>query len=312
MPKIGVIVLLFGVIGPGVVVAQAVDKREPRRLTSAAQIKVAQRFARSREGVVAFAVLDERSTRVRGLRRTTRFRSASVVKAMMLVSVLRRAGKRRLSETERGRLRPMITRSDNAAASAIYAEIGARGLRRVARAARMRKFTPAGPWGVSQITPADQVRFFLRIDRLVPRAHRRYARKLLSSITKGQRWGIAPVARRKNLKAFFKGGWVTGITHQVALLERRRNGQRIALAVLTRNSPSMEYGEQTIEGIADAPPAPDDGLRPYFLRAAASRAFSGSVKTSHRRGSRHVAHRPQVGRGASSTLAPAVAEAVAA
>jgi hypothetical protein len=250
MSKIAVIALLFGLIGPGVVVGQAAETREPKRLTSAAQIKVAKQFARSREGVVAFAVLDERSTRVRGLRRTTRFRSASVVKAMMLVSVLRRAGKRRLSETERRRLWPMITRSDNDAASAIYAEIGPHGLRQVARAAGMRKFTPAGPWGVSQITAADQVRFFLRIDKLVPRPHKRYARKLLSSITKGQRWGIAPVARRKNLKAFFKGGWVTGITHQVALLERRRNGQRIALAVLTKNSPSMAYGEKTIEGVA--------------------------------------------------------------
>jgi hypothetical protein len=144
----------------------------------------------------------------------------------------------------------MITRSDNAAASAIYAEIGPRGLRKVARAAGMRKFSPAGPWGVSQITAADQVRFFLRIDRLVPRPHRRYARELLSSITKEQRWGIAPVARRRNLKAFFKGGWVPGITHQVALLERGRDGRRIALAVLTRNSPSMAYGEGTIEGIA--------------------------------------------------------------
>ena len=250
MPRIGVIVLLVGAIGPGAVVVQAADTREPKRLTSAAQIKVAQRFARSREGVVAFAVLDARGTRVRGLRRTTRFRSASVVKAMMLVSVLRRASKRSLSATERRRLRPMITRSDNAAASAVYAEIGPHGLRRVARVAGMRKFTPAGPWGVSQITAADQVRFFLRIDQLVPRAHRRYARKLLSSITKEQRWGIAPVARRKNLKAFFKGGWVTSITHQVALLERRRDGQRIAIAVLTKNSPSMAYGEQTIEGIA--------------------------------------------------------------
>jgi hypothetical protein len=85
--------------------------------------------------------------------------------------------------------------------------------------------------------------------RLIGRT-RRYARKLLSSITKGQRWGIARVARRKNLKAFFKGGWVPGITHQVALLERRRDGQRIALAVFTRNSPSMAYGEKTIESVA--------------------------------------------------------------
>jgi beta-lactamase family protein len=243
-------VLILGAIAPGAVLAGAVDAREGKRLATDAGIDSAQRFARSRQGTVAFAVLDERSDRVRGLRRTTRFRSASVVKAMMLVSVLRRAGKRHLSETERARLRPMITRSDNAAASAIYAQIGAHGLRRVARAAGMRRFAPASRWGVSQITAADQVRFFLRIDNLVPRAHRRYARKLLFSITKGQRWGIAPVAHQKHLKAFFKGGWVPGITHQVALLERKRDGKRTAVAVLTRNSPSMAYGEQTIERIA--------------------------------------------------------------
>jgi Beta-lactamase enzyme family len=248
--RIAVIALVLGAILPSAIPAQGVDRRDEKRLTAAARIRAARVYARTRAGDIAFAVLDERGKRVRGLRRTTRFRSASVVKAMMLVSVLRRAGDRPLTNAERGRLWPMITRSDNASASAIYAEIGAHGLRRVAHVAGMRKFTPASPWGVSQITAADQVRFFLRIDKLVPRAHRRYARKLLSSIVRAQRWGIAPVGRRKKLKTFFKGGFVPGITHQVALLERRRDGERIALAVLTRNSPSMAYGEQTIEGIA--------------------------------------------------------------
>jgi hypothetical protein len=36
----------------------------------------------------------------------------------------------------------------------------------------------------------------------------------------------------------------------VALLERRRDGERIAIAVLTRNNPSMEYGEHTITRVA--------------------------------------------------------------
>jgi beta-lactamase family protein len=251
MSRITVIVLLLGTTTLGAVTALAAETRDGSRLATGPGIDAARHFARSRAGDVAFAVLDEHRKSVRGLRRTTRFRSASVVKAMMMVSVLRRAGKRRLTQTERGRLWPMITRSDNAAASAIFAEIGTRGLRRVARVAEMRRFTPAGPvWGLSQITAADQVRFFLHIDELVPRRHRRYARKLLSSITKSQRWGIAPVARRKDLKIFFKGGFVPGITHQVALLERKIDGERIALAVLTRNSPSQAYGEKTIEGIA--------------------------------------------------------------
>jgi beta-lactamase class A len=137
MSRIAVIALFVGAIVPATGLAGRADTGHGKRLTSAAGIKAAQRFARSRRGVVAFAVLDERSRRVRGLRRTTRFRSASVVKAMMLVSVLRRAGKLRLSATERQRLRPMITMSDNTAASAVYAEIGAHGLRRVAYAAGM-------------------------------------------------------------------------------------------------------------------------------------------------------------------------------
>lgn len=71
---------------------------------------------------------------------------------------------------------------------------------------------------------------------------------MLSSITTELRWGIAPVAARHDMKAFFKGGWRTGITHQVALLIR--GDRRVALAILTSGAPSQAYGAQTIEGIA--------------------------------------------------------------
>jgi beta-lactamase family protein len=219
----------------------------PRSLTTPGRIARAQRFARRRAGVVAFTVL-EKNARPRGLRRTVRFRSASVVKAMLMVAVLRRAGRRRVSEVKRRHLRRMITVSDNDAASALYAEVGGRGLRRVARAAGMRKFVDVGHWAEAQITAADQARLFLRIDRLVPRAHRGYGRKLLSSVVTRQRWGIARVARQRRMKVFFKGGWRTGILHQAALLER--NGGRVALAVLTSGSPSEAYARETMERIA--------------------------------------------------------------
>jgi hypothetical protein len=216
-------------------------------LTTTAGIAAAVRYARSRAGTVAFAVLDERG-RLRGLRRTLCFPSASVVKAMLMVAVLRRVGDGRLGSADAELLRRMITVSDNDAASAVYAQVGGAGLRSVARAAGAKRFAEVGNWADAQLTAADQARFFLRIDRLVPAVHRRYARRLLSSIVSWQRWGIAPIAKAHRMKAFFKGGWRTGIVHQVALLERGR--RRIALAVLTSGEPSMAYGEQTIEGIA--------------------------------------------------------------
>jgi Beta-lactamase enzyme family len=217
-----------------------------RRLITRAAITRARRFARSRRGVVAFAVLDGEH-RPRGLRRTVPFPSASVSKAMLLVALLRRAAHRRLSGAERSLLRPMITASDNDSASAVYALVGGDGMREVARAAGMRKFVEVGYWSDAQITAADQARLFLRIDKLVPMRHRRYARSLLSSIVREQRWGIAPVARLRHLRSFFKGGWRAGITHQVALLER--GNRRVAIAVLTK-PPSIAYGEETIERIA--------------------------------------------------------------
>ena len=235
--------------GPAALPTGAVPVRSAKRaaLTTRAGILRARRFARSRDGVVAFAVLDPRH-RPRGLRRTARFPSASVSKAMLLVAALRRAGNARLAEADRRLLRPMITASDNDAAGAVYSRVGGAGLRGVARVAGMRNFADVGHWAGARITAADQARLFLRIDRLVPAAHRRYARKLLSSIVTSQRWGIARAARRAHAKVFFKGGWRNGITHQVALLERA--GQRLALAVLTSNSPSMAYAEETIERIA--------------------------------------------------------------
>jgi hypothetical protein len=142
----------------------------------------------------------------------------------------------------------MITKSDNDAADVVYASVGGAGLAAVARAAGCRRFADGGHWARARLTAADQARLFLRIDRLVPAVHSGYARRLLSSIVPAQRWGIAPVARRRHMAIFFKGGWRTGLVHQVALLER--HGRRIALAILTSEQPSQAYGRDTLRGIA--------------------------------------------------------------
>jgi hypothetical protein len=105
-------------------------------------------------------------------------------------------------------------------------------------------------WGLSTTTARDQVRFFYRIDRLVPRRHRGYTRAVLKSIVPSQRWGI-PTVRPPGWTIHFKGGWGSGtgaVTHQSALL--RKGDKRIAVAVIMRFNPTHAYGTWTIRGVA--------------------------------------------------------------
>ena len=212
-------------------------------------ILAARRYLARRSGRTAFAVVDS-AGRLHGVRMHQQFASASVVKAMLLVAYLRRLAGRGagLDAGSRSKLAPMIHVSDNGAASAIFGVVGQAGLSRLARRAGMTHFTPSGIWGATMITAADQARLFYRLDSLLPRRFRRYARGLLSAIAREQSWGI-PAAARPRWKVLFKGGWnpARGRVHQVARLER--GGVHIAIAVLQDDTPSMGYGEVTIAGV---------------------------------------------------------------
>jgi Beta-lactamase enzyme family len=213
-------------------------------------VRDAAAYAATRAGGISFGVRTDRRLRGVGVRRTVP--SASVLKAMLLVTYLRRPDVRGrpLRGDERALLGPMIRRSDNAAASRVCNIVGTSGLTRLARHTHMRRFHATRPWGLSSIDVADQTRFFLHIDRYVPRRHRRYALRLLGSIVPSQRWGIGRV-RPRGWALYFKGGWGSGTgwaDHQVALLRRGR--RHIAVAILITSSPSHEYGKETLRGIA--------------------------------------------------------------
>jgi hypothetical protein len=171
---------------------------------------------------------------------------------MLLVAYLNRRDVRRraLRQGERRLLGPMIRVSDNDAASAIYERVGAEGLNRLARRAGMRGFVAYPVWGGCQVTARDQARLFLRMRGLLPKLHRKYALNLLRQIVSYERWGIPPGSPPR-WGIYFKGGWFRDDdgwrVHQAALL--RQGKRRIAIAVLTRGSPSLEYGAATITGV---------------------------------------------------------------
>lgn len=237
--------LLVACVGAGA--AGGASPRPPWR----PHLRRAEVYARGRRGRIAFAVCTPAGCH--GWRERSVFPSASLLKPLLLVADLNRAGVRHrgLSPRELALLGPMIRWSDSVAATRVLGIVGPGALRALAQRAGMRRFVlVTGIWGLSHIDALDQARFFLHIDRLVCRRHRAYAMRLLRSIVPAQRWGIGRVAPR-GWRLFFKGGWGSGtgwVDHQTALLLRGR--RRVALSILTQRDDSHPYGEETLRGLA--------------------------------------------------------------
>ena len=219
---------------------------------SRAAIAAAVRYLDGRAGRTSLAVLDS-SGRLSGTRLREHFQSASVVKVMFLTAFLQRlaADHVGLSALDRSLLYPMIHESNNDDASAVLERDGLTAVARVAREAGMQDYAPGvGWWAYTQTSAADQARFFIAIERLIPRQFWPYARGLMDGIEAEQSWGIPEVARPR-WQVFFKTGALPseGLFNEVALLER--GPVRFTVAVFTDDDPSMAYGEQTIEGVAE-------------------------------------------------------------
>jgi hypothetical protein len=211
-------------------------------------------YLSSRIGRTAFAVVDSEG-RISGAHIHWTFPTASVVKAMLLVGYLRRLdamGEHRIDAGSNSFLYPMIHISDNDAASRTYSIVGDSGLYSVAKAAGMTDFSVSAGWLSAHLSPADQARFFFEMDSLIPRGFVGYARFLLSTIEPSQSWGIPVVARPLGYQTFFKDGSLPTplgqLVHQVDRIEGR--GRTFAVAVMTDGDPSMQYGIDTIQGVA--------------------------------------------------------------
>jgi hypothetical protein len=225
-------------------------KPSPPAYPSRASIEAATHYLDARAGRTSLAVVDSRG-RLSGVRLRARFQSASVVKVMFLTAFLQRlhADRRGVSALDRSLLYPMIHESNNDAASAVLDRVGASAVARVAREAGMRDYAPGvGWWAFTQTSAADQARFFLAIERLIPHEFWPYARGLLAGIEPQQSWGIPQVARPR-WQVFFKTGALPseGLFHEAARLER--GGVTFTVAVFTTGDPSQSYGEETMRGV---------------------------------------------------------------
>jgi len=248
------------------------------RFPSRRRIRAVQSYLRGRGATNSWSLVDSWG-RPHGFAPHRVFVSASLVKAMLLTSYLRGIGNRMPDAAERGMLGPMITVSSNDAADAVYPRVGDAALYRLAEAVGMRNFSIAGYWANAHFSAEDQARLFRRIDGLIPKRSRAYARGLLSSIVSYQRWGFSRFAGAAGFRTFFKGGWRgTGagrLVHEAALFERGRT--RVSMAVLTDGNPSHDYGTETLQGVAQR-------VFGAHRKGTATQAELGGTKATRRAG----------------------------
>jgi beta-lactamase class A len=188
------------------------------------------------------------------------FDSASVVKVTILGALLRQAQDqhRHLTSTEKALAWAMITRSDNGAASALWAELGHGYLQHFLNLARMTHtfLGPDGLWGVTQITASDEallLRLLLAKNRVLDTSARNYALSLMAHVIAVQRWGV-PAGAPAGLTVHVKNGWLPLDTHGWRIHSIgcfTGHGGGYSIVVLTQDNPTMAYGIATIEAIAE-------------------------------------------------------------
>jgi Beta-lactamase enzyme family len=245
--RLTVLLALFSLAGAvAATAAQGAPTWEPN-------LSSARDYAKHRKGIIGFALRTKSG--FWGWNQKRQEPSASVIKAMLLVAYLDLPSvrDRELKHKDRSMLDPMIRKSDDHATDKVFNYVGFDGLRALAKRVGMKRFETGDHWGRSKITASDQSRFMLHIDGFITGSdpvvvshHRAKALKLLTEIVQSQRWGLWDVDT-PGWTLHLKGGWgaKTGwVNSQVALLTR--GPMRVAVAILTHDDPSHDYGSETL------------------------------------------------------------------
>ena len=213
-----------------------------------------------RSSTVALRVFDKSEDLNCYLNTRMHFDSASVVKVIILGTLLREAETqhRQLTAAEARLARLMITQSDNNAASALWARVGRGRLEYFLGRAAMNEtqLGPGGYWGLTQVTAHDELLLLQLLqypNTVLDGASRGYALTLMAQVISSQRWGV-PAGAPADLTVHVKNGWLPLATHgwrihSIGCFTGHHRGYSIV--VLTEDNPTMAYGIATIQGAAE-------------------------------------------------------------
>ncbi|WP_338779224.1 serine hydrolase [Streptomyces sp. DG1A-41] len=213
----------------------------------------------TRKGTVAVGLYDRSTSTTCTLRAGTAYDSASVVKVTVLATLLWDAKKtnRYLTDRENTLAKAMITKSDNAATSTLWKQLGMTKIKGFLAAAGMTQTKPGanGYWGLTQITVTDEQKLLKLLtakNAVLSDNSRAYILKLMGQVVSSQRWGT-PYGVPSGVTVAVKNGWLQRSTngwrvHSVGTF--KGGGHDYMITVLTHGNSTMNYGIATIQAVA--------------------------------------------------------------
>jgi hypothetical protein len=213
----------------------------------------------TRKGTIAVGLYDRTTKTTCTLRPSTAYDSASVVKVAVLATLLWDAKKhnRYLTDRESTLAKAMITKSDNAATSTLWKQLGLTKIKGFLTAAGMTQTRPGtgGYWGLTQITVTDEQKLLKLItarNTVLSDNARAYILKLMGQVISSQRWGT-PYGVPSGVSVAVKNGWLQRSTHGWRVHSVgtfKGGGHDYMITVLTHGNSTMNYGITTIQGVA--------------------------------------------------------------
>ncbi|MEW2419732.1 serine hydrolase [Streptomyces nigra] len=212
----------------------------------------------NRQGTVAVGLYDRSTKTTCTLRASSAFDSASVVKVTVLATLLWDAKKhnRYLTDREASLSKAMITKSDNAATTTLWKQLGMTKIKGFLAAAGMTQTKPGadGYWGLTQITVTDEQKLLKLVtakNSVLSDNSRAYILKLMGQVVSSQRWGTPYGA--SGVSVAVKNGWLQRATHGWRVHSVgafKGGGHDYMITVLSHGNSTMNYGITTIQGVA--------------------------------------------------------------
>jgi hypothetical protein len=190
--------------------------------------------------------------------------SASAVKATIFAALLLKAQDehRSLDTWEKNEAWLMITQSDNAAASALWAHVGLTGLQHFLNRAKMKQtvLNTWGAWGLTEITAHDEtllLRLLMSPGQVLRTASRQYELNLMNHVISSETWGVR-AGSPKYFSWHIKNGWSPlpdptsspWVVNSIGCFIHKTFGYTIVVLTQDNPAPGLSYGIGTIEKIA--------------------------------------------------------------